>query len=156
MTTTIARILTNIEFALSQVTVENGYLTDMGNSVFYWQSIGFEYGIKEGVSYQDVVSSIEQLNNSYEHVQTVQLMAVSFVEHEIDSIEFNMKVRDQADRMRSDLFRVIRENESWGGLAFNTAPAPETTSLTVETEGQTAIRFSIEIEIKYRTNKWES
>lgn len=154
--TTLSKILANIESALSQVTVDNGYETDIGLNVFYWQSIGFEFGIQQGVSFQDTSSLIEQLNTSYEHSQVVQIIAVSFVEHEPENSEFNIKVRDQADRLRSDLFRVVRENESWGSLAFNTAPSSaDSTSLIVETEGQTAIRFLIEIEIKYRTEKWE-
>lgn len=154
--TKIAQILENVEAALRQITVANGYKTDIGNHVFYWQDIGFEYGELGAVAYQDTTSWIEQKNSSYEHHQRLELLAIAYVNHEADPAAFNALIRAKADDLRSDLFQCVRSNQSWNRLVFNTQPVPDqSTSHLVETGGQTAIRYGIEIEISYRTDPWE-
>ncbi len=135
-------ILTKIGERLAGITIANGYSTDLGEVVTYFEDIDSEYN-KEGFNYRDVDNEFFALKNNYHEA----VMPV-----EIDAILFGENVLELGCRATSDILRAIAIDPTWAGCAIDTVLKERFKS--IETKGRKAIKVGVTIDIVYRFPKW--
>lgn len=139
----ILGILQAIAARLEEITVENGYSTDLGQAVSYFRDIDAEYGAEPVLTFRDEDNILFETENVY-HEATLPI--------EIEAIAFGEDVLTLGVEMFADIVRAIGVDSTWGGLALKTILVSSYKS--VETKGQRAVRVGVSIEIVYRTPKW--
>ena len=134
------QIMDAIATDAATITTANGYKTDIGNNVFEWKTKGWsvEAGEMPGISFKDTTDSIEwdkmrgnaagEPGGEWQHTLRVEFQ-VAIVLNAGDSNELVAnKVRDAIN----DVYRMIRLNFKWGGLALWTKPVDHSIALVEE------------------------
>ena len=130
-------ILKAIEAKLKTITLNNGYLTNIGqNTVKYWHDLDFEYD-KEALEYRDIVEETEQPNQQTENTLTVKISYFSPTENPLTL----------GCQVLSDLKKACYK-ETWEKNALNTKIS--SSNKLVETKGKTILKVCLIIQVKYR------
>jgi hypothetical protein len=135
-------ILNAIETRLTQITTNNGYFTDIGNSVDYWSDLPWEYGEVGAVSFNDAEEESNLVGSEEEHNLTV----------EIEALSFTNDPKTMGVQLLADIKRAIGTDPTWSGLALTTKVIAN--NKNVQTQGQAAVRISVTLAIVYRTERW--
>ena len=136
------QILTQIKERLAGITIANGYFTDLGKTLTYFDDIDSEYN-KDGLNYRDLDSEFFSAKNNYHEA----VMPV-----EIDAILFGENVLELGCYATSDILKAIAIDPTWSGCAINTVLKERFKS--VETKGKKAIKVEVTIDVTYRFPLW--
>jgi hypothetical protein len=137
------RILEQIELTLSNILVANGYFTDIGNKLEYWSNEDTEYD-QEKLTYRDEECELTREGTEHEHKLTV----------EIEAIAFTADPKTTGCELLGDIYRAVGSNLDWGGNAIDTMLVKNEKAIV--TEGKTAVRVIVTVEVLYRTGLWEN
>ncbi len=112
MATVREQIVNAIANRFRQITVANGYNTDVGNSVYVWNDSPFSVDELPALNIRDESSDIEDLTNSTERVRlTVR----------VDIVVSNSDPIPTIRAILQDIRKAVAVDETWGGLALYTA-----------------------------------
>ena len=127
----------------SQITIANGYSTDIGLNTFYWHDLPLEYGYP-ALAYRDVAEDYVVMNRLRENILHLELEGLLFSDN--PGVDGN--------KIIGDIIQALGVDPTWSGLCFNTQLVKSET--TVETDGQTAVRAVVYVDLFYRTQLWRS
>lgn len=135
-------ILTLIGTRLEGITIANGYLTDLGERVEYFDDLDSEYS-KASLTFRDADTELFGLKSTYhEGVMPV----------EIEAIVFGENVLQLGCHAIADILNAVAVDPTWSGKAIDTNLKERFKS--VETKGKKAIRVGVTIEVVYRFPRW--
>ena len=135
-------ILNQIEAKVSEISKANGYLTDIGKHCEYWATTETEY--EQGrITFRDEECEVIKQGCDHEHRLTV----------EIEAIAFSSDPKTTGCNLLSDIYRAVGSNTDWGGNAESTLLVRD--EKAIATEGGTAVKVLVEVEILYRSELWE-
>lgn len=135
-------ILTNIGERLGEIAVANGYFTDLGQKVEYFDDLDTEYS-KTSLTFRDADAELFSLKNPYhEGVMPV----------EIEGIIFGENVLELGCQAIADILKAVAVDPTWSGKAIDTNLRERFKS--VETKGKKAVRVGVTIEVVYRFPRW--
>lgn len=143
---TIKALLDEIGTTLAQITVLNGYQTNVGSKVVYWQDLPFDYGEVGAVTYRDPEVSSTLVNRQSQNEVRI----------EIEAIATTANPKATSCAIIEDIYKAVRGDETWNGLSIWTRPT-ETESILkdIETQGKTAVRVQCNFVICLRSNRFE-
>ena len=131
-----------IEQTLAGITTTNGYQTDIGKHCEYWATTETEY--EQGrITFRDEECEVIKQGCQQEHRLTV----------EIEAIAFSGDPKTTGCNLLSDIYRAVGSNTDWGGNAQDTTLVRD--EKAIATEGRTAVKVLVEVEILYRSGLWE-
>lgn len=126
---------------LGAITVANGSNTDLGLNLLYWQDYATEYE-EDALIYRDGDEDITEANSNHEYVLHTEIEAHSFSE--------NPGLR--ANKCLQDIVLAIGKNITFSGLASKITLLGSETE--VETDGKSACKVLVKLDIHYRTPKF--
>ena len=132
-------ILSAIAQRLQTITITNGYNSDIGQKVLYWQDLPSEYEA-DCVIYRDTRHEFAKKNLDFNHQLTCDLQAVLFSS-------------EDASAALQDLITVVGNDDTWGKLA--TFSRLYMADIQLVTAGRRAIAVTLPVEIHYKTPLWE-
>lgn len=135
-------IMAKVGDRLDKIAIVNTYQTDIGLNTFYWHDPPLEYD-EPALVYRDVGEEHTQIGRTHENVLHV----------EVEGLLFTDTPGLDGNKALADIVRAIGKDPTWGGLAYDTHLSKSST--TVETEGKTAVRVLVELDILYRTPLWQ-
>jgi|LakMenE07Oct09ns_1017277.scaffolds.fasta_scaffold03441_3 hypothetical protein len=129
-------ILENLQTALRTIKVVNGFLTNIGNNVVYWQDTDFEYGLSV-LNFKDTIEDISQDNYPYQKTLTVEICVIE------QNVEENLLLI--SSKILKDLEKTIDRFQIDSGKAniINTEKI-------FETKGKKALKIKVILKITYR------
>lgn len=134
------QILDKIGELLARITIANGFNTDLGSSLAYWQDYASEYG-EPILIYRDIEE--ESLEKGDDHENSLQV--------EIEGRKPELPI--EPNKILQDIIRAIGHDTTLGGLAIKVFP-PSSQTL-VETEGKVISRVMINLTIIYRVRRFQ-
>lgn len=137
-------ILTAVDTRLKTIAIASGYQTNIGSRVFYWQDLPFEYGETGAITFRDPAEEIVKANQFHEKTLNLEIEAIAFVTDQLAGSE----------ALIADLIKAVGEDRTWGKLAHETRLSR--TLKNFETDGKTAARVCLEIQIIYRVPLFEA
>ena len=147
------QIMDAIATAAATITTGNGYKTDIGNKVFEWKTKGWstEAGEMPGISFKDPTDSIEWTKmrgngagvpgGIWEHTLRIEFQVAIVLADASSNEAVANKVRDAIN----DVYRMVRLNFNWGGLARWTRPVDHTIDLVEEEKTYGGGKVNIDI-----------
>lgn len=132
-----AAILAEVEKKLKTIRTANGFNTDVGNRVFYWHDLDFEYGEVGAIAFKDPIEQMEFVNLSYQQLLLLEVSAIIFTQNPFTD----------GDLLLEDLINCLKD-EIWEGHAMRTILSKNTK--TIETKGRMAIKVTLEAKVIYR------
>jgi hypothetical protein len=138
---TRAEILSFIGIKLGQISAGNGFATDLGENVIYWQDLASEFG-SPAVTYRDEFESHEEANRAYQNTLVITFEAIDYPAPA-------QKIAKSCDMLR-DLIRLVLSDRTWGQRALDSRLVSNDKDF--EVGGLTCCRVSLQVEIIYRTS----
>lgn len=135
-------ILTKIGERLEEITIANGYATDLGEKVEYFRDLESEYD-NSILTFRDADTEVFSPKNSFHEA----VMPV-----EIEAIIFGENVLDLGCLAIADILLAVAVDPTWDGKAIDTSLKERFKS--VETKGKKAVRVGVTIEVIYRFPRW--
>lgn len=130
---------------LGTIQLLNGYATDIGNNVVYFQDYPVEYDGPPGCSLMDPEEDSEDVGgNQQEKKLHLRVDAIVYVR--VDALSESINVL-------GDLIRAIGVDRRWGKLAIATYLGENTKA--IETVGRDTIRVSQEFDVQYRVDAFK-
>lgn len=126
---------------LSTIKVDNGFNTDLGNNLLYWQDYATDYEV-DALIYRDVLENITDSNSNHDYVLQVEIEAHAFSE----------TPGLTANRVIQDITRAIGSNITFSGKGSKINLTGNETE--VETDSKTACKVLVKLEITYRTPRF--
>ncbi|NJK40576.1 MAG: hypothetical protein HC934_02935 [Acaryochloridaceae cyanobacterium SU_2_1] len=136
-------ILTEVAVQLAQILQANGFLTNLGEHLYYWRDLPFEYGEDGAISWADAETTITQIGGADEHRINLEITAISFTD---DPLTMGCSIA-------ADLVQAIGNAATAFGQGLSASPMTLTT--VVETKGKTAVRIVAEFILTYRSGRYE-
>ncbi len=130
-------ILGIIQDKLQSITVANGYNTDIGNRVFYWQDLDFEYGETGAISFKDAFEETISNNTIYDKQLSIDVEAIKFTENALE---------DSCLILEDLINSLLKFKEIYAKLEI------KVNEKKIETKGKKAIRIKLTNLIMYREN----
>jgi len=130
------QILEDLQARLKSITLANGYLTNIGNNVVYWQDTDFEYG-ESALVFRDTVEDISQNNYLYEKTLVVEICAIQQNAEDALLLVSSKILRDLEKAI--DTFEI-----DWGKARITN------TEKFVETKGKKTLKIKVKLKIEYR------
>jgi hypothetical protein len=138
-------ILTQLQSALEEIQISNGFLTDLGDAVTYWGETNQEWETN-GINFRDLSCDVTENNPYHSHRLHLEIEAIAFTDDPLGT----------GCDLESDLIKAVYPNLNWEGEALITELEPESSvTKEVQTAGKTAISLIIRIVITFRTDKWQ-
>lgn len=128
-------IVSGVGEALEKITIDNGFNTDLGLRVFYWQDLDFQYKETGAINFKDLYEEMADQNIPYQHE----------LYFEVEAIKFSDNWLEDSHLLLQDLIKAININFS-GALRTSLISNEK----TIETKGEKAIRVSLKFKVKYR------
>lgn len=133
-----ADILSAIAQRLETIQKENGYLTDIGKKVLYWQDFPSEYEADLTI-YKDTNHRFERKNQIFQHELDIEIQGILFSGQNTSEVV-------------QDFLAAIGEDETWGKLtAYTNVKAADTQLVST---GKRAMSVTLFIEVSYRSELW--
>lgn len=136
-------IVNAIRSRLTEIQKANGFITDLGESVFYWKDLPAEYK-QDSLIICDKDHRFERSNGRCTHTLAVEIKAVCF-----DDYYFG----ERGNEALEDIITLIGQDETWGSLA--TLTEIDDVDWSVETDGKTAVCVLVRLRVYYRTGDFE-
>ncbi|MGL5805955.1 MAG: hypothetical protein ACRC11_11010 [Xenococcaceae cyanobacterium] len=136
-------ILLAIGSRLGEIAIANSYNTNIGGQSFYWHDLDFEYGALGAVTYRDAEEDNVEVNIRRDNQLHLEIEAIAFADDTLAT----------GENLLSDLISAVGKDPTWGGLSTKTTIVRN--EKAVETNGKTAVRVILYLDIFYRTNLWE-
>lgn len=136
-------ILNEIEATLSNILTTNGYYTDLGSKLEYWSNEDTEYD-SEKLTFRDEECEITREGGEHEHKLTVEIEAIAFTDDP----------KRKGCELMADIYRAVGSNLNWGSHALDTMLVKN--EKAIATEGKTAVRVIVTVEVLYRAAVWEN
>ncbi len=132
------QIIDEISSLLSRITIVNGFHSDLGEVLSYWQDYPNQYGTNILV-YQDTEESASEQGEDW--VNTLQ-------------VEIEGRVSDSIEPVKilEDIYSAIGHDPTLGGKCIKILPPSN--QVLVETEGRVVSRAIVILGILYRTPRW--
>jgi hypothetical protein len=121
--------------------VENGYNTDLGLNVLYWQDWLTEYK-SDALVYRDMDE--ETIEKGLEHENNLLV--------EIEARKFSDSPGIDGNKCLQDVIRAIGADITLGGLAIKVSLTGN--EKDVETEGKTVVRTLVKFNVLYRNPRF--
>lgn len=134
-------IMSAIGDRLNKIAIANGYFTDLGTDIFYWQAEDAEYDAF-CLIYRDVGEEHTQIGNTRENQLHVEVEAVLFTDN--SGADGNKAI--------ADIIKAIGIDPTWNKLCFNTQLVKN--EMVVDTAGKTAVRVIVYADLFYRVPLW--
>lgn len=122
------------------ITVNNGYQTDIGNSIYEWLSAPLNDDDPVSLIYRDRQNVTVVAIGCHEHTLTIE--AVLIITHAATLATIR--------NMIADVVQCVGANLTWGGLAQDTGP-PLDEEIELEHKGKKMAGVSIKFDIQYKT-----
>jgi len=133
-------IITTIINKLATITQINGYHTNLGNNIFYFRDLDYEYGETGAISIID----------SEEYSNDINLNKTKQLNLSIEAIAFSENTLLDSHNMLEDLENALSD-ESVGGLAIKATI--ESSEKSIQTAGKTAIKITLNYQIIYKDER---
>lgn len=125
---------------LARITIANGFNTDLGLKLAYWQDYASEYG-EPILIYRDLEE--EAVEKGDDHENTLQV--------EIEGRKPELPI--EPNKILQDIIRAIGYEPNLAGLAIKVFPPSNQT--LVETDGKVVSRVIVNFTIVYRTRRFQ-
>lgn len=130
--------------SLSQITVSNGYATNLGQFVtFGTPPDASEYG-KEAIYYFPLSRQITPENRRWEHRQQWEIVAIKFTADAETAIA----------QVESDVWRALGIDSTIGGKIIS--PAEGAVEYEIETAGKQAVKVTFRVEAYCKTELFQT
>jgi hypothetical protein len=133
-------LLQSLESQLATITTANGYSTDIGLSVGYWDTYPDDYNGPDSVSFKDLETQYERVNQRYQNKLTIEVSAFAWTT-KTDKIT-------QSCQMLEDIYQCLVV-EPWDNSVI--AVRPMIDSKEIQARGKQAILVEMMLEIEYRS-----
>ena len=134
-------ILTAVLARLATITVANGYLTNIGNQVTYWDVWDAEYAGPPSVTIRDTEDSSEKVNLFHKILMSLDVEAIAYTTEETKLVD--------GCNLTSDLVKCLVRDLSWH-VAGMIAVRRKRVTKAIQGSGKQAIRVTVGIEIEYK------
>ena len=117
-------------------------MTNIGRRFEYWANYDSQYE-RERLTVRDEEEEITTEGNRHEHRLTLEIEAIALTEDPLTT----------GCNLLSDIYKAVGSSTDWGGHAIDTQLVRN--EKAIATEGRTAVRVMVEVEVMYRTGLWE-
>lgn len=129
---------------LSQITIANGYRTNLGQFVVFGRPPdASEYG-REAVYYFPVSKQITPQNQRWEHRQQWEIVAVKFATDAETAIA----------QVESDIWKALGVDSTIAGRIIT--PAEGAVDYEIETAGRQAVKVTLRVEAMHKTELFKT
>ena len=140
------QIMDAVKARLQNITVANGYMTNLGNNVYEWKETAFAENEMPGIDYRDALCErFSSVLNRFRWRLSVG----------IEIATQNSTAVSDVRKMIADVYKVIGTDDTWGGLAIITEQ-PESDEMRVTKEERFIAGALIGVFIIYETSLWEN
>jgi hypothetical protein len=134
-----AEILQAIQTQLATLTITNGYSTDVGLNVRYWQDLPVEYDGSPIITFFDTKDDPNEVGSLHEHRLEIRIDAIAYIK--ADAIV-------ESCNLLADIVALIGKNRRWTKAVINTYLGENLKE--IELKSKLAVRVTQELEIQYR------
>lgn len=134
------QIVDKIAELLARITIVNGFNTDLGLSLAYWQDYASEYG-EPILIYRDLEEETQEKGEDHENALQI----------EIEGRKPELPI--EPNKILEDIIRAIGHDPTLGGLALKVFPPSSQTM--VETEGKVVSRVMVNFTVVYRVRRFQ-
>jgi hypothetical protein len=135
-----AEILQAIQAQLATLTIANGYSTDVGLNVRYWQDLPIEYDGPSVITFFDSKDDpAAEVGSLHEHRLEIRIDAIAYIK--ADAIV-------ESCNLLADIVALIGKNRRWTKAVINTYLGENLKE--IELKSKLAVRVTQELEIQYR------
>jgi hypothetical protein len=134
-----AEILQAIQTQLATLTITNGYSTDVGLHVLYWQDLPVEYDGPPVVTFFDTKGDINEIGSQHEHQLDVRIDAIAYIKSDPITESCNLL---------ADIIALVGKNRRWTKNVVNTYLIENLKE--IELKSKPAVRITVELRIDYR------
>lgn len=127
---------------LSRIQTNNGFNTEIGQNIYYWQDYSTEFGV-DALVYRDVAEDTVEKGMEHENVLHI----------EIEGRKFSNTPGVAANNMLQDIIRALNADLTLDNKALKVFLTGNETD--VETEGRTCAKILVKIDVLYRTRMFE-
>ena len=127
---------------LSRIQTNNGFNTEIGQNIYYWQDYPTEFGV-DALVYRDVAE--DTIEKGMEHENVLHI--------EIEGRKFSNTPGFAANNMLQDIIRALNADLTLDNKALKVFLTGNETD--VETEGRTCAKILVKIDVLYRTRMFE-
>lgn len=135
-------IMSELGNLLSQITMDNGFTTEIGENSHYWQDYSTEFG-SDALVYRDV--SEDTIEKGMEHENVLHI--------EIEGRKFSNTPGVAANNMLQDIIKALKTDLTLSNQALKVFLIGNETD--VETEGRTCAKILVKIDVLYRTRMFD-
>lgn len=132
-------LLQSLETQLKTIKKDNGYTSDIGNVVTYWDSYEVDYNGPAAVTFRDAETQYLRLNRRYVNKLSVEIEAIAFTK-QADKLTLSVGLLE-------DIKTAIGV-KPWGGNIIAVRPVMD--SKQIQAKGRQAVSVVIIFEIEYR------
>lgn len=125
---------------LESITIDNGYQTNLGDSVFGWLSAPLNSDDPVSLIYRDRKNTVIRAIGCHEHTLTIEAILIIAKAANLETVR----------NMIADVTQCVGVDVTWGGLAQDTGPVWDE-EIEIEHSGKKMAGVSIKFNIEYTT-----
>lgn len=132
-------LLQALQTQLETIKTTNGYTSNIGNAVTYWDSYEVDYNGPDAVTFRDVETQYQRVNQKYVNKLNVEIEAIAYTK-QADKLTLSVGLLE-------DIKTAIAV-KPWGQNII--AVRPMLDSKQIEGKGKQCISVVLTVEIEYR------
>lgn len=132
-------LLQALQTQLGTITTANGYTSNIGQAVTYWDAYEVDYSGPAAVTFRDVETQYQRINNKYQNKLNVEIEAIAFT-RQADKLTLSVGLLE-------DIKAAICV-KPWGTGVIAVRPVLD--SKQIEAKGKQAVSVVLTVEIEYR------
>jgi len=133
-------LLQSLQTQLATIKTTNGYATNIGAQVGYWDTYPDDYNGPDCVSFKDIETQYERINQRYQNKVAIEITAFAWT-NKTDKLT-------QSCQMLEDIYQAVVV-EPWDNSVI--AVRPLTDGKDIQARGKQAILVEMIVEIEYRS-----
>jgi len=126
---------------LAEITIANGYHTDLGDRVYFGPPAEAAERGKQAVYYTPLSKAITVENRRWVHRERWEVVAVAYTNTPEPLIQ----------HIEADVWRALGSDPTLGGAVDNLSPAEDAVEYEIDTQGSTAVTVTIRVDLLRKT-----
>lgn len=132
-------ILQALQTQLATIKTANGYTSNIGNAVTYWDSYEIDYNGPAAVTFRDVETQYQRVNQKYVNKLNVEIEAIAYT-RQADKLTLSVGLLE-------DIKTAIAV-KPWGTDIIAVRPMLDTKE--IQAKGKQSVCVTLTVEIEYR------
>ena len=132
-------LLQALQTQLTTITIANGYTSDIGANVTYWDAYEDNYNGPPSVTFQDLETQYQRINERYVNKLNVEIQAIAYTK-QADKLTLSVGLLE-------DIKTAIAV-KPWGENIIAVRPLLD--SKQIQAKGKQIVCVSLTVEIEYR------